>query len=225
MLVRVIILAWVCLSGGHFPSALNYVDKTTDSFLGAWPIYCSLRIDYNQVTKLLKLFANITVYPHRSTRETSSWTPFILDNTLASSDQRSADQNRLSRSWLKTQVLKVKTNFERHRLEPTSKMKQLFDITLFLSLFATGVSLKAVANENGLGGLAFLRAGSRRTEETCDSISKFASVDYNLDYCVSRQAWAQMCLPSGIVLEACSPLFLFLLLWISNLLFDYSVIF
>jgi len=48
-------------------------------------------------------------------------------------------------------------------------MKLLLAVTLFLSFLATGLSLTAVANENGS---TFLRAGSRRTEETCESIKK-----------------------------------------------------
>jgi hypothetical protein len=86
----------------------------------------------------------------------------------------------------KTQLLKTKTECNRSQLEPTSKMKLLFGITLFLSLLTTGVSLNAIANENVDGSTNSLRAGSRRIQEgSCSSISKFASIEYKLGFCAS----------------------------------------
>jgi len=61
---------------------------------------------------------------------------------------------------------------------------KLFFITLTLSLLATGFSLKTVAKTNELGGSNFLRAGSRRTEETCDSVKKIiCSLQNTVTFC------------------------------------------
>jgi len=49
-------------------------------------------------------------------------------------------------------------------------MKLFLEITLLISLFSAAASLKAVANENGGNSESSLRAGSRRMDETCDSI-------------------------------------------------------
>lgn len=63
-------------------------------------------------------------------------------------------------------------------------MKTLFYITLALSLLATGYSLKTVAKTNQLGESKFLRAGSRRTEETCDSVKKIiCSLQNTVTFC------------------------------------------
>eukprot|EP00531_Pseudo-nitzschia_arenysensis_P002378 CAMPEP_0116133966 /NCGR_PEP_ID=MMETSP0329-20121206/10395_1 /TAXON_ID=697910 /ORGANISM="Pseudo-nitzschia arenysensis, Strain B593" /LENGTH=301 /DNA_ID=CAMNT_0003628647 /DNA_START=265 /DNA_END=1170 /DNA_ORIENTATION=- len=63
-------------------------------------------------------------------------------------------------------------------------MKTLFYITLTLSLLATGFSLKTVAKTNEVGGSNFLRAGSRRTEETCDSVKKIiCSMQNTVTFC------------------------------------------
>jgi len=51
-------------------------------------------------------------------------------------------------------------------------MKLLFDITLLLSLLATGVSLNAVANDNGGEFKSSFRVGSRRMEENCQSVNE-----------------------------------------------------
>jgi len=51
-------------------------------------------------------------------------------------------------------------------------MKLFFDITLFLSLLATGVSLNTVSKDNGRELQSSLRAGSRRMEESCQSVKE-----------------------------------------------------
>lgn len=55
-------------------------------------------------------------------------------------------------------------------------MKLFLDITLLLSVLATGVSLNVVSNVDGRESQNSLRAGSRRLDESCKSVSKFACI-------------------------------------------------